>query len=530
MELKQLLEAYMPDGRQEQTAKEAILNGLEQQGTALLERTEEQHMTVSAVVMNPALDRLLMVHHNVYQSFSWPGGHADGTENLLEKALEEVREETGISTVYPISSEILSLDVLEAPGHVKNGAEIPPHWHYNAGFGCIAPERQELRVKPDENSRVEWIAAEDIAKSCTEAHMLPLYQKIIARMREIEARRKRLYGLLPDACIPWYLEHARELPWRRDKDPYHVWVSEIMLQQTRVEAVKKYYTRFLDAFPTVQALAQAGEGRLMKLWEGLGYYSRARNLQKAAKKIVEDFAGRFPENYDDILSLPGVGAYTAGAISSICFEQPAPAVDGNVLRVIARIMEDYEDIGTPQMKAKITAALQSVYPAGQCGDFTQSLMELGATVCLPDGQPLCGQCPAARFCRAHKNGTELDLPVKAKKKARRIEEKTVFLLRCGSWTAVCRREDSGLLAGLWQFPNVPGALTEEQAIAQCEAWGAEPVDLERAVRKKHIFTHVEWHMMCYHIRCKAAPPQFTWAEPADFQHRIALPTAFRKFL
>ena len=227
---------------------------------------------------------------------------------------------------------------------------------------------------------------------------------------------------LPIPLLVWYRENARTLPWRSDPTPYHVWVSEIMLQQTRVAAVLDYYRCFLEAAPDVSALAALPQDRLMKLWQGLGYYSRARNLQKAAKQVTEDHGGVFPNTYEAIRALAGVGDYTAGAIASIAFGLPVPAVDGNVLRVIARIAGDCGDITTPAMKKKVTAALAEVIPLDAPGDFNQALMELGATVCLPNGAPLCERCPAAPLCRAFQEGRTGELPVKAAKKARRVEE------------------------------------------------------------------------------------------------------------
>ena len=242
--------------------------------------------------------------------------------------------------------------------------------------------------------------------------------------------REKQYASLPGALLPWFRENARDLPWRRDREPYHVWLSEIMLQQTRVEAVRGYYLRFLEALPTVAALAETDEGALLKLWEGLGYYSRARNLQKAARVIVSEHGGRFPEDFDAIRALPGVGPYTAGAIASICFEQPRAAVDGNVLRVLSRITECGEPVDLPEVRADFTARLERVYPAGSCGAFTQSLMELGATVCTPRS-PRCESCPCAAFCLARERGTAAALPARLPKKDKRVEERTVFLLRCG---------------------------------------------------------------------------------------------------
>ena len=211
---------------------------------------------------------------------------------------------------------------------------------------------------------------------------------------------------LPSLLLPWFARHRRELPWRRDKEPYHVWLSEIMLQQTRVEAVRGYYERFLERLPTVGALARAEENELLKLWEGLGYYSRVRNLQKAAQCIVDEYGGVFPRTYDEIRALPGIGPYTAGAICSICFELPTPAVDGNVVRVLSRFLADDAPVTDERVKRETARRLAEVYPRGHCGDFTQALMELGATVCLPNGAPLCESCPLRELCRAHLAGTE----------------------------------------------------------------------------------------------------------------------------
>ena len=258
---------------------------------------------------------------------------------------------------------------------------------------------------------------------------------------------------LPIPLLLWYREHARVLPWRSDPTPYHVWISEIMLQQTRVAAVLDYYRRFLQAAPTVADLAELPQEQLMKLWQGLGYYSRARNLQKAALQIMQLHGGVFPNAYKDIRALAGVGDYTAGAISSIAFHQPVPAVDGNVLRVTARICGDDGDISTPAMKKKVTQALEEIIPLDAPGDFNQAMMELGATVCLPNGAPLCERCPAAAFCRAFQEGRTGELPVKAAKKARRLEARTVYLFFYENHVALRRRPDKGLLAGLWEYPN-----------------------------------------------------------------------------
>lgn len=326
---------------------------------------------------------------------------------------------------------------------------------------------------------------------------------------------------LPNLLLPWYKENKRDLPWRRDTQPYHIWLSEIMLQQTRVEAVKGYYERFLQKLPTVEALAEADENELLKLWEGLGYYSRVRNLQKAAKQIVEQ--GAFPTEYTKVLELKGVGAYTAGAICSICFGFPTPAVDGNVLRVLSRVLAAEVDV------KQANALLVPVYPEGSCGEFTQALMELGATVCIPNGAPLCESCPLHGMCEAKKQSLQSNFPVKTKKKPRRVEHRTVFVLTCGEKLAVCKRPKSGLLAGLWQLPDVTGELTAEQAIAQAETWGVRPIAIEKTVKRQHIFTHVQWELTGVYLRC-AEETHFTWVTEDERETQIGLPTAYRQFL
>ena len=332
----------------------------------------------------------------------------------------------------------------------------------------------------------------------------------------------------PARLLPWFAENARALPWRADRAPYHVWLSEIMLQQTRVEAVKGYYARFLAALPDISSLAAAEPDTLTKLWEGLGYYSRVRSLQKAARVIMAQHGGVFPSEYAAIRALPGIGDYTAGAIASICFEQPTPAVDGNVLRVVSRLTGDARCVDEEATKRAVRVSLAAVYPAGHCGDFTQSLMELGAAVCVPNGAPACESCPMADVCRSRGGGWKA-LPVRRDKKPRRKEALTVFLLRCGDLTALRRRPDSGLLAGLWEFPNVPGHLSPEAAIRTAEDWGVQPRELLLSLRRTHVFTHVEWDMQCYLLHCAAAPDRFIWADRAALENGYALPTAFRMF-
>ena len=331
---------------------------------------------------------------------------------------------------------------------------------------------------------------------------------------------------LPIPLLLWFREHARVLPWRSHPTPYLVWISEIMLQQTRVAAVLEYYRRFLEAVPTVADLAALPEDALMKLWQGLGYYSRARNLQKAARQIQEKFGGIFPNTYEDIRSLAGVGDYTAGAIASIAFGIPVPAVDGNVLRVVARVTGDSWDITSPAMKKKVTAALREILPPGEPGTFNQAMMELGATVCLPNGAPLCGQCPAAPFCRARKEDRISQLPVKAPKRARRVEERRVYLLFSQGAVALRRRPEKGLLAGLWEYPN---ELAGQTQIPQ--SLGVPLDSLELVGTGRHIFSHIEWHMTAFTAQLEEhlLPEGWVWADRNDLAQSYAVPNAFQAF-
>ena len=335
----------------------------------------------------------------------------------------------------------------------------------------------------------------------------------------------------------WFRENQRDLPWRADKEPYHVWVSEIMLQQTRVEAVREYYLRFMRELPTVSDLAAADEETLLKLWQGLGYYNRIRNMHKAASAIVGEMRGEFPETFEGIRGLCGIGDYTAGAIGSICFDLRVPAVDGNVLRVMSRILEDDSDIKAASTKKQMGAVLQALYPEIDCGDFTQGLIELGALICVPNGQPKCDACPVADFCKAREHGTQMQYPVKREKKPRKAVKKAVFVLRCVDGDgveryAVHKRPKSGLLAGLYEFPNVDveAELSPDQAIAVTEDWGCVPMHLTRESAYKHIFTHVEWDMKGYYLDVHAMPSVFKWVTLEEMEEEVPLPSAFGYFL
>ncbi len=330
--------------------------------------------------------------------------------------------------------------------------------------------------------------------------------------------------------LAWYPEHHRELMWRNTKDPYKIWVSEIMLQQTRVEAVKGYYKRFLADLPDVEALAAVQEDRLLKLWEGLGYYNRARNMKKAACQIKEEHDGIFPRSYEEVLKLPGIGEYTAGAICSICYDSPCPAVDGNVLRVMTRLSGCFDNIDDQRTKHKVRDWLRPVYEAGDCCCLTQALMELGATVCLPNGVPQCMDCPLFKLCQANRDGTWDRLPVRRKKRDRRVEEKTVYILRNGDDYGIRKRNAEGLLANLWEFYHIEGTLSPQEAVHFIADQGFGPVELEKEITYTHVFSHVEWRMTAYYIACAARNDTLKWVERGALSGEYALPTAFRVFL
>lgn len=345
-----------------------------------------------------------------------------------------------------------------------------------------------------------------------------------------EKETENPYRWIVEPILSWYQQHARNLPWRENADPYRVWVSEIMLQQTRVDAVISYFNRFMEALPTIKDLADAKEETVLKLWEGLGYYSRARNLKKTAEIVCGQYGGRFPTDYKALLSLPGIGKYTVGSISSIAFGLPRAAVDGNVLRVVTRLMENDRDIMDEKFRKEITTQLEEVYPQDECSAFTQSLMELGAVVCVPNGAPKCEECPLKSGCLAYRNHSWEKYPVKKEKPKRKKVKKTVFILRYQDKIAIQKGDENGLLAGLWRLPNEDRKFQP----AEIEKWlserGLSWISIQKGKKVKHIFTHIEWHMQCFQIECSAQSDFFEWASAKDLEGRIALPTAFRKCL
>lgn len=334
-----------------------------------------------------------------------------------------------------------------------------------------------------------------------------------------------------EQLLGWYDAHARILPWRDQPAPYRVWISEIMLQQTRVDTVKPYFERFMEALPSIQALAEVSDDQLMKLWEGLGYYSRARNLKKAAQQVLEDFGGQLPSHPEELQKLPGIGPYSSGAISSIAFGVKAPAIDGNVLRVIARITANTGDITNNGVKKEIEKQVVDLLPDVRVGDFNQSLMELGATVCVPNGLPKCEQCPVHALCAGSQQGIAADLPIKQKKKKRRLENKTVFVIEYRDRIAVAKRPEGGLLAGLWEFPNTEGHLFYGESAKLLKAWGITSEGMLPLQNSKHIFTHLEWHMVGYFVEAQQVEDKglFTWATREEIFAQYSIPTAFKAY-
>lgn len=337
-----------------------------------------------------------------------------------------------------------------------------------------------------------------------------------------------------EPVVAWYRKHRRDLPWREHPDAYRVWVSEIMLQQTRVEAVKPYYERFLEAFPNAAALAEAEEDKLLKMWEGLGYYNRVRNMQKAAQQVMTEHNGRFPQSYDEILKLSGIGHYTAGAISSFAYGIAKPAVDGNVLRVVSRLLASDADIMKASTRAQMERLIEEVIPIDAAADFNQGLIEIGAIVCVPNGEPKCEICPVAHLCKAKAQNIQMELPVKTKAKARRIEKRTVLIFRDNETVAIRKRPVKGLLAGLYELPNVEGHLTRKEVIEYGKEIGLTPIRVKKLASAKHIFSHVEWHMIGYEVLVdeleKNCSEKMIFAGREEIDRKYSIPSAFEAYI
>ena len=352
---------------------------------------------------------------------------------------------------------------------------------------------------------------------------------------EVELQTKDgLLNRIAPPLLTWYDENRRILPWREKPEPYRVWVSEIMLQQTRVEAVKPYFARFMEHLPDVESLAAVEEDELLKLWEGLGYYSRARNLKAAAQQIVEHHGGKMPSEYHDLIKLKGIGSYTAGAISSIAFGHPVPAVDGNVLRVIMRLLADDSDISEASVRKRVEEDLKPVMPKDRPGDFNQALMELGATVCLPNGAPKCAECPWKTFCRAGIEESWQQYPKKAVKKPRTVEYRTILVIRDGHRAVIRRRPNKGLLAGMYEFPSLLGKASLDAVKDWLSAQGVCAVRIEKLPESKHIFTHKEWHMTGYMVLVDGLEPMhkdpsLMFVETQETEEKYPIPSAFSAY-
>lgn len=342
-------------------------------------------------------------------------------------------------------------------------------------------------------------------------------------------------GALVEPLCFWYKKNKRSMPWREASTPYHVWISEIMLQQTRIEAVMGYYARFMEKLPDVKSLSEVPEDELLKLWEGLGYYNRARNLKKAAVQVMEQYDGVLPADYEKLKGLAGIGNYTAGAIASIAYGIPAPAVDGNVLRVVMRYLNCEDDISKMSVRRRLEQSILDVIPKDIPGEFNQAIMELGEVICIPNGMPLCDECPLKESCQGRKAGRQLELPVKPEKKARRIEKKTILLLEYNGKIGIRKRHSQGLLAGMWEFPSLPDYRTETALRKELEEMGMEICEISGPVKGKHIFSHVEWHMKGYKVVLSGQPTQhivqnIIFVEREALEREYALPVAFHGFL
>ena len=394
---------------------------------------------------------------------------------------------------------------------------VEPNWNTQPAFGEV--------LKRARNAGVRLLAYDCFVREdgLEMDRPLPVYLDSLDRIAE--------------PLLAWYDAGRRILPWREEPTPYHVWLSEIMLQQTRVEAVKPYYDRFLQALPDIESLAAVEEESLLKLWEGLGYYNRARNLRKAAQILVSEYSGKMPDDFDKIEALPGIGSYTAGAITSIAFGKAYPAVDGNVLRILARLRADDRDILDAKVKKSVEEELRGVMPKDRPGDFNQALMELGAMVCIPGGAPKCESCPWKALCRARAEGRETAFPKKAKKKPRVVEKKTILVIQDANKVALRKRPEKGLLAGMYEFPSMEGNCEEEQVLAHIKKLGLSPIRIRELPAARHVFTHREWHMTGYLVRVDELagmePGKKTqdiiFVDPEETKTNYPIPSAFAAY-
>ena len=395
---------------------------------------------------------------------------------------------------------------------IRDISHVEPNWSTQPAFGEA--------LKKARSAGVHLLAYDCLVK-----------EDSLAIHREIPVIVDGL-DLIARPLLAWYDIGRRILPWREEPTPYHVWLSEIMLQQTRVEAVKPYYDRFLQELPDIASLAAVDEEKLLKLWEGLGYYNRARNLKKSAMQIVAEYGGEMPADYDKLIKLSGIGSYTAGAIASIAFGQAVPAVDGNVLRVLSRLRTDDRDILDAKVRKSIEEELNGIIPKDRPGDFNQALMELGATVCVPNGSPKCGECPWKELCQAKIQDRISEYPKKAPKKPRSVEKKTILVIQHGHMIALRKRPERGLLAGMYEFPSMEGHQREEQVLAYLRESGVVPLRIRKLEPAKHIFTHKEWHMTGYLIRVDdlAGMGEYVFVDPVKMKKEYPVPSAFAAYM
>ncbi|MDE6387652.1 MAG: A/G-specific adenine glycosylase [Lachnospiraceae bacterium] len=405
---------------------------------------------------------------------------------------------------------------------------------YDAYLIFVIQMKDVKRVEP--NRRTQPAFGEALQKARNAGVCLLAYDCIVGEDSLILDKELPVVvdslDLIAEPLLAWYDSGRRILPWREDPTPYHVWLSEIMLQQTRVEAVKPYYDRFLCRLPDIESLAAVEEEELLKLWEGLGYYNRARNLKKSAMQIVSKHGGNMPEDYEQLMELAGIGSYTAGAIASIAFGKPIPAVDGNVLRILSRLRTDDRDIMDSKVRKSIEEELRAIIPKERPGDFNQALMELGAMICIPNGSPKCGQCPWEEICQAKRQETMSEYPKKKAKKPRSIEKKTVLLIQYEHRIALSRRPSKGLLAGMYEFPSMEGHQGEKQVIEYLKRLGVMPLRIRKLEPAKHIFTHKEWHMTAYYVRVDelTGMGEYVFVDPTEIKDKYPVPSAYAAYM
>lgn len=447
----------------------------------------------------------------------FPDAPSERAVKHIEELIRARKEGYGAYILFVIQMKGVNYLIPNADTHPEFAEALQRA--YRAGVNILA---YDCHVTPD---------------SLTIADAVPVKFNSISENIKENLRKAEL-SEIAEPLLKWYDTNRRILPWREVPTPYHVWVSEIMLQQTRVEAVKPYYERFMRELPDVGSLAQVSQERLLKLWEGLGYYSRARNLQAAARQIMEKYGGRLPDSREGLMQLKGIGSYTAGAIASIAYGKREPAVDGNVLRVLSRLRMDEEEITDPKVKQRVEDELRKAMSPSRPGDFNQAMMEIGAMVCIPHGQPHCQECPLEELCLAHERRCEEEYPRKAARKKRSVEEKTVLLIQDDNCAVLRRRPPKGLLAGMYEFPMLEGFRTAEEITGYLADNGLKILRIQRLEDSRHIFSHREWHMQGYMIRVDELEPRgssqetadWLYVEPEETQERYPIPSAFAAYV